>query len=122
MIEGDSFALSQMLRNILENAIKFSPTDKEINVSTELHSTELGYIARLNVADQGVGVPNSEKQHVFERFYKSKGDPRAGSGLGLSIAKEVAEHHNASIQLLDNTPSGLIFEINFKLTLTEGEE
>jgi two-component system sensor histidine kinase TctE len=122
MIEGDAFALSQMLRNILENAIKFSPTDKEINVSTELHSTELGFIARLNVADQGVGVPNSEKQHVFERFYKSKGDPRAGSGLGLSIAKEVAEHHNASIQLLDNIPSGLIFEINFKLTLTEGEE
>ena len=121
MINGDSFALSQMLRNILENAIKFSPQNKEVNVSTQLHSTDNGYIARLCVADQGVGVPDSEKQHVFERFYKSKGDPRAGSGLGLSIAKEVAQHHNAVIKLLDNTPSGLIFEINFPLMLTEDE-
>lgn len=121
MINGDSFALSQMLRNILENAIKFSPQNKEVNVSTELHSTDSGYIARLCVADQGVGVPDAQKQHVFERFYKSKGDPRAGSGLGLSIAKEVAEHHNAAIKLLDNSPSGLIFEINFPLMLTEDE-
>lgn len=95
--------------------------NKEVNVSTELHSTEHGYIARLCVADQGVGVPDAQKQHVFERFYKSKGDPRAGSGLGLSIAKEVAQHHNAAIKLLDNTPSGLIFEINFPLMLAEDE-
>lgn len=114
-ILGDEFALEQMLRNILENAIKYSPAHSVVVVSlTKLDSSSTSKVA-LSVQDKGIGIPDSEKPHVFERFYRSANNPRSGTGLGLAIAKEVVDHHGASLELVDNAPTGLIVNISFEL-------
>ncbi|WP_165840115.1 sensor histidine kinase [Motiliproteus coralliicola] len=108
-LNGDDFALRQMLRNLLENAIKYSETGDTVEV--DLQRVERG--ARLTVADQGPGIPDSEKSQVFERFYRSPDNPRPGSGLGLAIAREIAVHHRALLSLKDNQPRGLVVEVLF---------
>lgn len=110
---GDEFALKQMLRNILENAIKYSPQDGLVEVVLQQHTSDLLEQIVLEVKDQGIGIPDSEKPQVFERFYRSPNNPRKGTGLGLAIAKEVAVHHKAYLKLLDNQPQGLVVQITF---------
>lgn len=112
-IKGDEFALKQMLQNIIENAIKYSPTMGVVEV--ELMAMVAGSEASvvLQIRDQGVGVPDQDKDHIFEYFYRSPDNQTSGSGIGLSIAKEVAEHHGARFHLKDNKPTGLIVEVIF---------
>lgn len=112
-IDGDEFALKQMLQNIIENAIKYSPkmglVEVELMSPRELENAAVV----LQIRDQGVGVPDTDKEHIFEYFYRSPGNQASGSGIGLSIAKEVAEHHEARFHLKDNEPTGLIVEVIF---------
>lgn len=108
-ILGDEVALTQMLRNVIENAVKYSPQYSLVKVS--LYKDE-GRIC-LSVADQGIGISDEDKQHVFERFYRSKHNQTTGTGIGLSIAKEVANHHRALFLLEDNQPTGLIIKVLF---------
>ena len=113
LIDGDDFALKQMIRNILENAIKYSPKGAQVEVEIKTESEPMPSSAQLLIADHGPGIPDSEKAHVFERFYRSQNNPRSGSGLGLAIAREVAEHHKATLTLRDNQPQGLVVETTF---------
>lgn len=108
-IKGDSFALKQMIRNLLENAIKYS--EKGDVVEVDLRVNQKG--ACMMVRDHGPGIPDEEKAQVFERFYRSPDNPRPGSGLGLAIAREVAVHHKALLSLKDNSPQGLVVEVRF---------
>lgn len=108
-IMGDEVALTQMLRNVIENAVKYSPQNSIVKVGLSL---EQGRIC-LSISDQGIGISDEDKQHVFERFYRSKHNPKAGTGIGLSIAKEVANHHHALFLLEDNHPQGLIIKVLF---------
>lgn len=116
-ILGDEVALTQMLRNIIENAVKYSPQNSLVKVS--LYKEE-GRIC-LSVADQGIGISDDDKQHVFERFYRSKHNQTTGTGIGLSIAKEVANHHRALFLLEDNEPHGLIIKVLFPLEQEQSE-
>ncbi len=116
VIIGDRFSLTQMFRNLIENAIKYSPGKGciDIHLMMETHSAgHQQYV--LSVSDHGIGIPDDDKPNVFERFYRSANNTRTGSGLGLSIAREVAEHHHAHMELLDNTPTGLIVRVLFPL-------
>ncbi|MBR9869350.1 MAG: sensor histidine kinase [Oceanospirillales bacterium] len=114
-VDGDEFALKQMIRNILENAIKYSPRGGLVAVDLVVCSAPKGKVsAVLQVSDSGPGIPENERSHVFEQFYRSPNNKRSGSGLGLSIAREVAEHHHAKLELKDNQPHGLIVEIYFE--------
>ncbi|WP_372741693.1 sensor histidine kinase [Neptunomonas sp.] len=111
-IDGDGFALKQMIRNILENAIKYSPGEGLVEVGFVVcPEGKEGVI--LRVSDSGPGIPENERSQVFEQFYRSPNNQRSGSGLGLSIAREVAVHHHAELELKDNQPHGLIVEIHF---------
>ncbi|MCZ2722440.1 sensor histidine kinase [Marinomonas sp. 15G1-11] len=65
-----------------------------------------------------MGIPDSEKQSVFDRFYRVSNNLQSGSGLGLSISKEVADHHGAQLMLKNNHPNGLLVEVVF-LTLVD---
>ena len=117
-ILGDEFALKQMLHNIIENAVKYSPENSIVEVElmhpNQSSSNEvLSNQAKLQIRDQGVGVSDEDKLHIFEYFYRSADNLAAGSGIGLSIAKEVAEHHKAKFYLKDNQPTGLIVEMVF---------
>ena len=112
-INGDEFALKQMLQNIIENAIKYSPKGGVVEVELMADSKKPAASWVLQFRDQGVGVPDQDKEHIFEYFYRSPDNFTSGTGIGLSIAKEVAEHHNARFHLKDNQPNGLIVEVIF---------
>ncbi len=95
-IDGDRTRLEQVLTNLVENAIKFTPGGGEIVISGE----RLGDRVRLTVADTGIGIPPEEQERVFDRFYQVDGSERRayrGAGLGLSICRHIVERHNGRI-------------------------
>jgi signal transduction histidine kinase/putative methionine-R-sulfoxide reductase with GAF domain len=91
----DPLRLEQVLTNLLDNAIKFSPTGGCIDV--ELAEPSPGR-ARLIVTDQGIGIPIERRKHIFERFYQAhEGDHAAGLGLGLYISLQIVDRHGGTI-------------------------
>lgn len=89
--------LRQVFVNLLDNAIKFSPSGGSIDV--ELSSAKRGRSPQLVVRDHGVGIPLDDRPHVFERFYQSQsGDQRAGLGLGLYVSRQIVELHGGRIE------------------------
>lgn len=109
---GDKFALSSVVTNLIENAVKYSGPCAEITV--ELNRKDEQTV--LSVADKGPGVPDEEKMLIFDKFYRV-GDENVrktkGTGLGLFIVKEVLQNHDADIIVKDNVPHGTIFEVTF---------
>jgi signal transduction histidine kinase len=106
---GDEELLTQMLANLVENAIKHTPPGAIIRL--ELSDRPEG--SRLVVADDGPGIPETERDHVFEHFYRldrSRSTP--GQGLGLSLVSAVVELHEIEVRLEDNMP-GLRVVIDF---------
>jgi two-component system sensor histidine kinase CreC len=103
VLDGDIFLLRQALENLLDNAVQFSPARSVIDISLTLFS----HHARLEVRDQGPGVPDYALNQVFERFF-SLPRPAGGqksTGLGLSLVREVAILHGGQAGL-DNHPAG----------------
>lgn len=112
---GNESAIEQILDNFVANAAKYSATDAPIDVS--LTRSDDGN-AVLAVADQGRGISDAEKPHVFERFYRGA-DVRgsvSGTGLGLAIADQLASISNGHLRVRDNQPHGTIFEFVIPLT------
>jgi signal transduction histidine kinase len=113
-IMGDRFALGSLINNIIENAIKYSPTGAAIQVQLYQQTNKVFFI----VADQGVGIPTSERQKIFQKFYRSGNEltrKNKGTGLGLFIVAQVAKNHQAKVLVSNNQPKGTIFEIIFNL-------
>jgi len=111
-ITGDKFALTSVVTNLIENAIKYSGPCA--TVAVKLFSKEDKVF--LQVADHGIGISDMEKGRIFDKFYRvGSEDTRntKGTGLGLYIVKEVLEKHQASIKVKDNRPVGSIFEVIF---------
>jgi len=114
-ITGDKFALTSVVTNLVENAVKYSKPCQSVDV--KLFSKE-GRIY-LQVADHGIGIADDEKTRIFDKFYRvGSEDTRntKGTGLGLYIVKEVLDKHQASIRVKDNRPAGSVFEVVFGLT------
>ena len=103
---GNEYAVSIMLNNILGNALKYTPQGGTLNIT-------LTADGELSIADTGVGISNADKQKVFERFVRADKTGQSGSGLGLPIAKWIADVHDLHIELADNQPQGLIVKINW---------
>lgn len=98
---GDADQLFQMLINLLDNAIKYSPSGGEIRVSLRRDIDG----AHLEIADRGGGIPADERERVFDRFHrleKHRGSP--GSGLGLSLVRAIVHRHRGQIRLEDHRP------------------
>jgi signal transduction histidine kinase len=111
-ITGDKFALTSVVTNLIENAIKYSGPCETVDV--KLFSKDNKVF--LQVADHGIGIADQEKGRIFDKFYRvGSEDTRntKGTGLGLYIVKEVLEKHQASIKVKDNRPAGSIFEVVF---------
>jgi K+-sensing histidine kinase KdpD len=112
IIDGDSFLLQMLINNLLENAIKYSPKDKAIQVVLSKKASNV----KLEIIDAGIGIKDDEKKHVFKKFYRI-GDENTrkaqGTGLGLYLCKKIAEAHGATIAVGDNYPSGSNFNIQF---------
>jgi len=113
-IEGNSDRLHQLITILLDNALKYSPADAG-PVSVSL--TRRDDIAELVVQDQGVGIPEDSIPHVFERFYRvdvARSRDPGGAGLGLSIARWIAEQHRATIELTSEAGSGTTVRVRFR--------
>ena len=95
MIEGDANGLQELLNNLIDNAIRYTPANGHITVSVGL----LHKRATLCVEDNGPGIAPEHRERVFERFYRILGNGESGSGLGLPIVAEIAKQHAAEIEL-----------------------
>lgn len=109
-VEADEQVLSIILSNLIENALKYSPenTHVEINIKPSSHS------AILTIKDNGPGIPDAEKQRVFEKFYRLGNEETRnakGTGLGLYIVKNLCDLHKVDLSVSDNKPSGLVFTL-----------
>lgn len=94
-IEGDVFLLREMLANLLDNAIRYSSAGGQVTV--RVHTDDGRPL--LSVEDNGCGIPETERERVFERFYRVLGTGAEGCGLGLAIVREIAQSHGAEIDL-----------------------
>jgi len=111
-ITGDKFALTSVVTNLIENAIKYSGPCETVDVKLFSRDEKI----YLEVADHGIGIADHEKHRIFERFYRVGSEETRntkGTGLGLYIVKEVLDKHQASIKVKDNRPVGSIFEVVF---------
>lgn len=108
-VKGNKHALVIMLRNLIDNAIKFTPANGKITVSV----FEKKHKVIIKISDTGPGIEDTEKDKVFERFYRVQKN-KQGSGLGLSMAKWVCDVHAADIALSDNDPSGLVVTVTME--------
>jgi signal transduction histidine kinase len=111
-ITGDKFALTSVVTNLVENAVKYSKPCMAVDVKLFQKDGRVYF----QVADQGIGISDSEKPRIFDKFYRvGSEDTRntKGTGLGLYIVKEVLDKHQASIRVKDNRPAGSVFEVVF---------
>ena len=110
---GDSFMLQMLFSNLMDNACKYSPKDKSVELSAGLIEEEIF----VRVADQGTGIPAEERVNVFKKFYRIGNEATRkskGTGLGLYLVKRLLNVHRASIFIEANQPRGTIFETRFK--------
>ncbi|MCC2956119.1 sensor histidine kinase N-terminal domain-containing protein [Massilia sp. IC2-477] len=112
-VEGQPDALHILLRNLVDNAIKYTPQGGTADISVR---SEAGNIS-VTVEDSGPGIPPEERERVFDRFYRVAGSEAAGSGLGLAIIKAIAERHGATLALGQSERlGGLSATVSFKPT------
>ena len=101
-INGYPEALHILIRNLLENAVKFSPSGGSVDL--EIRATDAG--VELTVDDSGPGIPVEDQERVLDRFYRVHGSQSGGSGLGLAIVKSIADLHGASLTLQTSSRLG----------------
>lgn len=114
IMEGDAFLLREMLNNLLDNAIRYTKPGGQVTV--QIRQETGGTV--LSVEDSGPGIPESERERVFERFYRVLGTGVDGCGLGLAIVREIAERHGAEVSLGQRAGgSGTVVRIIFPKTV-----
>jgi signal transduction histidine kinase len=109
LVLGDPGRLDRLVRNLLDNAIRHARTTVTISVDT-------GASVILRVADDGPGIPAEHRQHVFERFTRldeSRDRDAGGAGLGLAIAREIADRHGATLSITDSPGGGACLTAEF---------
>jgi two-component system phosphate regulon sensor histidine kinase PhoR len=113
---GDSFAIGGCLENLITNAVKYSGGDRRIHISTVMDWTpSRGYEVAISVEDHGMGIKDSELKNIFEPFYRSPEAAAAqihGTGLGLSLAKHLAEATNGRLSVVSQLGVGSIFTLH----------
>lgn len=111
-ILGDKVLLEILINNLLDNAIKYSPTPANITISLENKNNK----ALFSVSDNGIGVSAIEKIKIFDKFYRVGAENRRttkGTGLGLFLCKKITEVHKAQILVSNNLPQGTTFTVEF---------
>lgn len=112
LVFGQDNLLERVFYNLLENAVKYSPSQTQVTVAVQKERDSI----LVRIADQGEGIPESCRDAVFEPFFrvdKSRSRAIGGSGLGLAVCKKILERHHAQISVLPNHPNGSVFEVAF---------
>ncbi len=116
LVPMDFTLMVQVLVNVLDNAVKYSPEYCAIEISAELNKDN----ARVTIADPGEGIPSEDLTRVFDKFYRvQRPESISGTGLGLSISKGIVEAHNGNIQALRREGGGTIIQIELPLKSVE---
>ena len=108
----DTHLMTQVVTNLIDNAIKYTPAGSSIDVKAYAAQNRV----RIEVADEGPGIPDAEKKRIFDMFYTGNnehGDGRRGIGLGLSLCKTIVKAHGGSLSVRDRMPHGSVFCIEF---------
>ncbi len=112
VVLGDPDALRTLIRNLVDNAVRYTPEGGTVDVSVQEPESPDGTLgATLRVVDTGPGIAPEERQRVFDRFYRTPGTAPSGSGLGMAIIKTIADAHGATITL-DSGPGGRGLAVN----------
>jgi heavy metal sensor kinase len=114
VIEGDRARLKQVIVNLLDNAIKYTPTGGKIRLSV----TTCNGVAILEVEDTGIGIPSTARPHIFERFFrvdKARSRDLGGAGLGLSIVKAICTAHGGQVDFQSTEGAGSRFKVELPL-------
>jgi len=112
VVDADEQFLSIIFSNLIENAIKYSPTNSIIEIIVQSQNNK----AVVLVKDSGAGISNAEKENVFKKFYRIGNEETRsakGTGLGLFITKNLCDLHNIQISISNNKPTGTIFTLQF---------
>lgn len=120
LINGDNFAVKQIITNLIDNAVKYNRSGGNVKISTRKN----GANAVITVEDNGIGISKEDQKHVFDRFFrvdKSRSRAQGGSGLGLAIVKEIIESHKGAINLKSEPGKGSVFTITLPLISPEEE-
>jgi signal transduction histidine kinase len=114
MVRGDPDRLEQVVVNLLENALKYSPGGGRVHVQL----IQRGELALLSVRDEGIGIPRDEQQHLFDRYFRARNvstHSYGGLGLGLYISRDIVEHHGGRIWVESEVGQGSTFYVALPL-------
>jgi len=116
-VRGDGERLRQVLSNLIDNAVKYSPSGGEVRVTTQAQNGSV----EVTVSDRGPGIPSEQQRLIFEKFGRAKvGDKtKPGTGLGLFIARSIAEAHGGSIAVVSSPGHGATFTLTLPLELPQ---
>jgi heavy metal sensor kinase len=120
VVRGDAERLRQLVWNLVENAVRYTPAGGTITVASRRH----GSIAELTVTDTGIGIPAEHLPHIFERFYRvDRGRSRqvGGTGLGLAIVRQVAEAHGGRVRVRSTVGQGTTFTVVLPVSVVMGD-
>jgi two-component system NtrC family sensor kinase len=109
MVNGDPIRLRQMIGNLLENAVKYTPSGGQVCLEANSEDSQI----ILRVLDDGPGIPPSDQPYLFDKFYRASNIPAdvPGTGLGLSIVKSIVDHHNGRIWVDSQIGEGTVFTV-----------
>jgi len=117
-VSGDPIRLEQILGNLLSNALRYTPTGGEIKIGVE----DVGEQVKIMVKDSGPGIPEADLPYIFERFYRadrSRSRSEGGSGLGLTIARNLAVAHGGWLEAANSSQVGAVFTLTLPKTQPE---
>ena len=119
LVAGNATMLRELLNNLIDNALRY--TQQQGSVTVRVRQDQERALAIIEVEDNGPGIAATERELVFDRFYRILGSETEGSGLGLAIVNEIAQRHDAEVDIFSNPRSldprfpGCMFRISFKL-------
>ncbi len=114
MVSADMSRIEQVMHNLVDNALKFSDMDSSIDIETTVRNEKV----YVSVKDHGIGIPKESLNKIFDRFYKtdiSRGKDKRGSGLGLSIVKDIITSHDENITVVSTVDAGTEFTFSLPL-------
>ena len=123
-VSGDESSLVMALRNLLTNAVAYSPPRTKVAVSSRAVAAEPDGLVEISVTDQGIGIPEPEQSRIFERFYRvdpARSRVTGGTGLGLSIVKHVCVNHGGECTVWSVPGEGSTFTLRLPVLATPAQ-
>ncbi|MEL0217709.1 MAG: ATP-binding protein, partial [Gammaproteobacteria bacterium] len=117
---GENESLEQLFTNLIDNALKYSHSGSVVRVVAELSDSTV----KIQVIDQGIGIPVKEQARIFERFYRvdrARSREKGGTGLGLSIVKHITELHGGKVAVESVEGKGSTFTVTLPIAYSQGD-